>query len=159
MSQNCPICNATVQENPRWPRYLCGTCARKTTDKEGRRVTFGNVDFAGGLEGGYLDNNEKYNSDFCFVDGTRCKANEGKFGGVYIQTLSHEENELLDTLEELNVFIPFAERLATAFQRASISNEVEKEIEELLSDPFFGEGGLGVREALLLLISNFKNIE
>ena len=159
MSQNCPICNTSVQENPRWPRYLCGACARKTTDKEGRRVSFGNVDFAGGLEGGYVDSDKPYNNENCFVDGTRCKAYEGKFGGVYIQTLSHEESELLDTLEELNVFIPYAEILATAFQGASISKDVEKEIEELLSDPFLGEGGIGVREALLLLISNFKNIE
>ena len=158
MSQNCPICNIKVQENPRWPRYICDTCARKTTDKEGRRVSFGNVDFTGGLQGGYVDNGEKYKNDFCFVEGTRCKAYEGKFGGVYIQTLLYEENELLDTLEELNVYIPNAEKLATAFQRASISNDVEKEIEELLSDPFLGEGGVGVREALLLLISNFKNI-
>lgn len=154
--QKCSICNVDVPANPRWPRYICGRCVEKVTDKNGRRVSFGNEDAWGGLEGGYVESGEKYANAFCYVEGGRCKAYEGKFGGVFIQTLTDEETELLDTLEELNVFVPFAERIADSFKRASISPEVQKEIEEMLADPFFGEGGVGVREALLLLLSNFN---
>lgn len=83
--QHCPICKSEVQQNLRYPNYVCNECFDKATDKEGRKVTFGNIDFWGGCEGIYLDTQEKYNSNICYINGQECIADEARFGGIVIE--------------------------------------------------------------------------
>lgn len=83
--QTCPICATEVKINQRFPLYVCRDCGRKACDENGRRVSFGNIDFSGGLEGCYVDTSEDYNSEICYINGHKCIANEGKFGGVFIE--------------------------------------------------------------------------
>ena len=71
---------------PRYPRYLCGNCSGRVTDKEDRRVEFFNTEFLGhGCQGRYVDSDEPYNSDVCYVDGVECWAEEAYLGGIVIQ--------------------------------------------------------------------------
>jgi hypothetical protein len=81
----CPVCSAPALASPRYPRRLCPACVAEAADPEGRRLVFGNADLSGGLEAKYADIGETYAGDLCLVRGIRCRAQEGKFGGVIVQ--------------------------------------------------------------------------
>jgi hypothetical protein len=84
--QFCPICNSEVTYFRRYPKYVCKDCYCKTTDKDGRKVAFGNENIFGmGCVGHYLDTGEKYNSNICYIDGQECVAEEARFGGIVIE--------------------------------------------------------------------------
>ncbi|HET9912724.1 MAG TPA: hypothetical protein VFQ13_12585 [Anaerolineales bacterium] len=83
--QYCPICHKSVVFFPRYPRYLCIECASRATSKEGRLLKFSNIDMTGGFIAQYADTTESYPSHECYVDGVRCHADEGHFGGIVIQ--------------------------------------------------------------------------
>jgi len=82
---NCPICQIELDNNPRYPNYVCKTCAVLATDKDGRKLVFYNIDMAGGYEAKYVDNNEVYSSHTCYINGIECHADEARFGGIVIQ--------------------------------------------------------------------------
>lgn len=66
----------------------------KKPDSEGRKVEFYNSEFGGfGVQGYYLDTEEeeKYNSKICYIDGKEFYAEEARFGGIVIQR-KHEQN-------------------------------------------------------------------
>lgn len=84
--QRCPICDAQVDEYPRYPRYVCHDCTTEPVlAPDGRAVAFGNVDISGGCEGRYLDSGEPYEGHECYVRGSKCWADEARFGGTVIQ--------------------------------------------------------------------------
>lgn len=85
--QECPICSAEVAERPRYPRYVCRTCATRAQSADGRPLAFWNAGLAGGFVAQYRDTDEEYSSHECFVDGVRCHADEAKFGGIVIEAL------------------------------------------------------------------------
>ena len=85
--QYCPICNAPVTPNPRYPRYICGACYVKSTASDGRLLAFSNVDFSGGYKAQYADTGEEYLSHDCFVGNVKCYADEARFGGIVIQVV------------------------------------------------------------------------
>jgi predicted RNA-binding Zn-ribbon protein involved in translation (DUF1610 family) len=88
MSQNgqyCPICHTSIQPFARYPRYLCPECAGRAKSKDGRLLKFSNIDMTGGFIAEYADTSESYPSHGCYVDGIRCYAEEGHFGGIVIQ--------------------------------------------------------------------------
>ena len=82
--QYCPICKVEVGWSERYPAYLCGDCMNRAVSPDGRPVVFGNASINGGLVATYLDSRDAYLSDFCFVDGVECRAQEARFGGVVI---------------------------------------------------------------------------
>lgn len=82
---HCPICQIELDENPRYPNYVCQSCAALATDKEGRKLVFYNVDMGGGFEAKYADNREVYSSHTCYINGIECYADEARFGGIVIQ--------------------------------------------------------------------------
>jgi hypothetical protein len=84
---NCPICKIALTPAPRYPTYVCSTCASKATDKDGRLLEFFNSDLSGGYEARYSDTQEPYTSHTCFIDGIECFADEARFGGIVIQTV------------------------------------------------------------------------
>ncbi|MDO7841558.1 hypothetical protein [Sphingomonas immobilis] len=83
--QHCPICGTAVRPNPRYPNYLCQTCAVRAKSSDGRPLTFFNTDMSGGYEARYADNGTPYGSHDCYVDGVLCHADEARFGGIVIQ--------------------------------------------------------------------------
>lgn len=84
-TQYCPICGAEVMPYPRYPRYVCHTCAALASSVDGRRLEFSNVSFSGGFIAHYADTGEEYPSQECFINGVRCFADEARFGGIVIQ--------------------------------------------------------------------------
>ncbi len=91
--QLCPVCGAAQTPSPRYPRYLCGECAAKSTDESGRPLKFHNESFSGGFQAVYADTGEPRESHVCFVQGIRCWADEARFGGIVIQTQEATETK------------------------------------------------------------------
>ena len=81
----CPICNADLEPNKRHPNYVCPTCTKNATDKDGRKLVFSNASLSGGFIAWYQDTDEEYKSHTCYINGIECFANEAKFGGIVIQ--------------------------------------------------------------------------
>ena len=89
---SCPICDTTTKTLPRYPRRVCGTCAAKASDESGRALEFFNTSIGGGFIAYYADSNqtETHPGHLCFIDGIRCYADEARFGGIVIQTLTDQ---------------------------------------------------------------------
>jgi hypothetical protein len=87
-TQHCPICSAAVAPNPRYPRYVCESCAGKASSADGRLLAFSNVDFSGGFAARYADTGAEYPSHECFIGGVKCHADEARFGGIVIEAVA-----------------------------------------------------------------------
>jgi hypothetical protein len=93
-SGNCPICQNEYQRMIRYPRSVCVNCLmdHKVTDYDGNIVKFENEDVFGGFKSIHYDSfdadkiivKQDHN---CFINGFRCYADEGRFGGIVIQTI------------------------------------------------------------------------
>ncbi len=83
----CPICACTLETNPRYLEEICDKCSEKTTDIDGRAVTFYNKDMRFGCIAYFSDSNQKeeYKSNICYVNSIKCFAEEKYFGGIVIQ--------------------------------------------------------------------------
>jgi hypothetical protein len=44
-----------------------------------------NISYWGGCQGMYLDTQEKFDNNICYIQGHKCIADEARFGGVVIQ--------------------------------------------------------------------------
>ncbi len=89
---NCPICSVDLKPNPRYPNYICRTCASSDiTDTEGTKVSFSNIGMTGGLsvsfykDGAIVSSDDSHQTFTCFINGHRCIAQEARFGGIVIQ--------------------------------------------------------------------------
>ena len=85
MAQQCPICGTDVSESSRYPRYLCEQCVAKALSADGRPLAFFNAGPSGGFAASYADTGEAYWSHDCFVDGTKCRADEAYMGGIVVE--------------------------------------------------------------------------
>lgn len=83
--QRCPVCRGEVDPDERYPRYVCQTCATKSTSADGRLLTFSNLGLSGGLIAQFADTGRKYPGNECYIDGIRCHAAEVYFGGIVIE--------------------------------------------------------------------------
>lgn len=83
----CPICNTPLEPWTRYPNYVCEPCMKKATDEAGRKLRFYNLGMDGGYGASYVDNDEVYNSHFCYIDGIKCYADEHRFGGIVVEKL------------------------------------------------------------------------
>ncbi|MFH1196843.1 MAG: hypothetical protein V1720_14170 [bacterium] len=94
--QFCPNCGKSVTHSSRYPKYICHNCKKLITDKNGKSVVFYNTELLGyGCQGYYCDNaqNEKYNSNICFIRDKKFFAQEARFGGIVIQEMNKSNNE------------------------------------------------------------------
>ncbi len=92
--QLCPICANEVRTNLRYPKIVCHKCVTKATDDKGLLVEFFNEDFSGGCFGQYVGTEDDYKSKICYINGIKCQAQEGRFGGIVIQPCDPEKNNL-----------------------------------------------------------------
>lgn len=81
----CPVCGAPAAASSRYPLRLCPACMLETTDARGALLRFANASLSGGVEAKYAESGAPYAGPECFVRGVRCRAYEGKFGGVVVQ--------------------------------------------------------------------------
>ena len=84
----CPICGEPARTSPRHPRRLCPACVMEAADAGGRWLRFGNTHLSGGIEARYADDGSLHAGLDCLVRGVRCRAVEGKFGGVVLQPMA-----------------------------------------------------------------------
>lgn len=89
--QRCRICQSEVYANPRYPRYVCATCAARAKSANGRPLLFSNIDLSGGFIARYADTQEEYPDHRCFVDGVLCWADEEYFGGIVVQVYEEKD--------------------------------------------------------------------
>ena len=85
--QFCPICQRSVPPSPRYPRYVCTSCATRVNSKDGRLLKFSNIDMSGGFTGEYHVSGQPYDSHECYIDGILCYADEAHLGGIVIQPI------------------------------------------------------------------------
>lgn len=87
MTHQCPICGVPLEPVARYPRYVCNDCADKAASADGRPLKFFNLGLSGGYGAIYADDQTRYNSHDCFIDGQSCRADEARFGGIVIELL------------------------------------------------------------------------
>lgn len=85
--QKCPICSDEMKKYDRYPNLVCPACYSRACDAKGRPVVFYNEGYWGGCIGYYSDTDEKYDSHFCYINGIKCRADEGHIGGIVIEIL------------------------------------------------------------------------
>ena len=82
----CAICAAPVHPEPRYPRKVCGDCAKRAVDAAGRALVFRNESVSGGFVATYADTGEPYPGEHaCWIDGIACAAGEHYWGGIVVQ--------------------------------------------------------------------------
>ena len=78
----CPICKTFRQALHRYPNEICSECEKKAVTKDGQSIRFANTDMFGGCVG--IVNNQKVNTNICYVNGIKCLAYEARFGGITV---------------------------------------------------------------------------
>ena len=91
-NQFCPKCKTQVNYNPRYPNYICRSCASlDKTDEDGYLLNFSNLSISGGLKITYWKDGklvkEETSKSFklCFIDNEKYIVTEARFGGIVIQ--------------------------------------------------------------------------
>ena len=85
----CPICGTEQPAVPRYPGYLCRECVSRASTEDGRRLRLVNTSISGGFAARYADTEELCEevtiTHLVYVDGTRCWADEARYGGIVVQ--------------------------------------------------------------------------
>lgn len=81
----CPACGSEQKAIPRYPNYVCRSCAQNPQDEEGRSLSIVNANTEDGLSITYAATKEERASRIVFIRGVRCRAKDAHFGGVVIQ--------------------------------------------------------------------------
>ena len=86
---NCPLCGELMPKSERYPKALCNKHYGECFDKDGNKVTHGNIDFAGGFVSYHTigDTIVKRDDGICYVRDKKCSAGEARMGGIVIQLL------------------------------------------------------------------------
>ena len=83
----CPICNNAIDFSARYGNYICNDCVNTGTfTEDGRKISFGNVDYYGGFQS-IIEGETKHGSEhYCYINrnGEKHKvyADEARFGGI-----------------------------------------------------------------------------
>jgi len=86
--QYCANCKDMVPYNARYPKYICGACVAKLTDKDKRQIVFYNTELMGhGCQWFYTDTipPEKNNSNLGYINQIVFYAQEAYLGGIVVQ--------------------------------------------------------------------------
>ncbi|HSE72402.1 MAG TPA: hypothetical protein VLA97_16670 [Nocardioidaceae bacterium] len=86
----CPLCGTVFDMLPRYHGILCRDCADRATDADGRRLRLTNTSLSGGFAAWYADRDRELCEEVSvthvvYVDGVRCRADEGRFGGIVVR--------------------------------------------------------------------------
>lgn len=83
----CPICGKSLPESGRYPNYICEECVAKAVDEAGRPLAFSNASPTGGFQATYRKTGEEAPGQICFIEGTKCWADEARMGGIVVQPM------------------------------------------------------------------------
>jgi hypothetical protein len=89
----CPVCGTEQPALSHYPGYLCRDCVSRASTEDGRRLQLVNTDVGGtGFAARYADSGdlceEATVTHVVYVDGLRCRADEGRVGGIVVQPQS-----------------------------------------------------------------------
>ncbi len=84
-NHKCPICNIEFEFTARYPKCVCKDCYKLAAGKDGRKLSFYNLNLSGGCEAIYQDTKKIYDSHICYINGIECFADEARFGGIVIE--------------------------------------------------------------------------
>jgi len=86
---NCPLCGQLMPKSERYPKALCNKHYGECFDKDGNKVTHGNIDYAGGFVSYHTigDTIVKRDDGICYVRDKKCSVGEARMGGIVIQLL------------------------------------------------------------------------
>lgn len=74
-----------------------------------------------------------------------------------MMVVNRERSEVKALVETFDIEESMATKLLNLVREIELSEDQEKEIEESLNDPMFGEGGVGLEEAMMILVKSLKN--
>jgi len=86
--QFCSNCKKETGFSQRYPKCICRECYSETTDLKGKKVEFFNTEALGyGCQGYYVgtEQEERYDSNLCYINGKEYFGEEAIFGGIVIQ--------------------------------------------------------------------------
>ncbi len=87
----CPGCGAPQKRFDRYPWYFCGACLATASDRDGRRLVFGNSSIFGGFEWAYADDPENFDDTatvvICYILERQVTVQEARFGGIVAQPI------------------------------------------------------------------------
>jgi hypothetical protein len=81
----CPICGHPRPRSDRYPDHVCADCVARAVDEDARPLRFFNTSMSGAFAASYVDTGEPRDSNLCFIDGVRCRADEARFGGIVVR--------------------------------------------------------------------------
>lgn len=86
--KSCFACGAGLGEpsdaRARYPERLCPACVLEAVDDRGRELRFENVGLSGGFRAVCTATGEATEHHLCIVRGRKCRADEGRFGGIVV---------------------------------------------------------------------------
>jgi len=94
----CPICKSAIEPSAREGIYVCYDCVNSGTfTEDGRKINFGNINWAGGfesrIEGEGLPGSEHY----CYINHGDNKfkvyASEARFGGIVYHLCTDQDGD------------------------------------------------------------------
>jgi hypothetical protein len=98
--QSCPVCGVEQPLVPHYPDYLCRTCVARAATADGRLLAFYNTSVTGGFVAKYADTDdlaaEETVTHEVYVDGLRCRADAGRFGGIVLQPWPDDQEDQPD---------------------------------------------------------------
>ena len=86
--QYCAHCQNPRYFSARYPKCICRDCYKLITDEKGNKLVFYNTEAMGhGCQGYYAgeEPRKEYDSNICYIEGTKYYAEEARFGGIVIQ--------------------------------------------------------------------------
>lgn len=88
-SIKCPICTELMPLSQRYPNMICNRHYGECFDKDGNKVTHGNISHWGGFESYHTigDTIVKRADGTCYVRDKKCRVGEAYCGGIVIQLL------------------------------------------------------------------------
>ncbi len=87
------MCKNDIRKIWNHPNYVCKDCVYKYPILNGRgeEVEFSNVDISGGFVCRIKATGETNEDHVCYINNVRCWADEFRFGGIVIETITNDE--------------------------------------------------------------------
>ena len=90
-SHFCPKCGTAQKHFPRYPWYFCKDCVKTASDRNGRKLLFGNVSMSGGLSWRYADDPSQRDDSslgvICNINQRPVYIHEARFGGIVAEPI------------------------------------------------------------------------
>lgn len=87
----CPGCGAAQKHFARYPWHFCNDCVKTASDRNGRKLLFGNASMSGGLSWRYADDPSQRDESalgvICDINQRPVYVHEARFGGIVAEPI------------------------------------------------------------------------